>query len=303
MMDPQTVQEIKPLVIRTAEGGILDVSLMSPKSHSKSIERDELWHLHRQTGRTLPYSERVDLQELKARENWYEAVVIVAGGEADGARGSSRAAEQVGAGRRSGPTATGQPTADQEADRQAALEAAELEKPAAMRQASQNQHQAHTMDNAYPQDSTQSYQHHASEEEQEQGRAQKPGPLQAEEQGHLQTEGLGPEQAEATPGQAQQRAAAQGRCGQVLERLEAIVEERRQTMPEGSYTTHLFASGPEKIRKKAGEEAVELILASTREQIVFEAADVLYHMCVLLVSEGISYGEVCGELQERHAPG
>ena len=94
-MDPQTVQEIKPLVIRTAEGGILDVSLMSPKSHSKSIERDELWHLHRQTGRTLPYSERVDLQELKARENWYEAVVIVAGGEADGARGSSRAAEQV----------------------------------------------------------------------------------------------------------------------------------------------------------------------------------------------------------------
>jgi len=159
------------------------------------------------------------------------------------------------------------------------------------------------MVNAYPQDSTQSYQHHASEEEQEQGRAQKPGPLQAEEQGHLQTEGLGPEQAEATPGQAQQRAAAQGRCGQVLERLEAIVEERRQRMPEGSYTTHLFASGPEKIRKKAGEEAVELILASTREQIVFEAADVLYHMCVLLVSEGISYGEVCGELQERHATG
>jgi phosphoribosyl-ATP pyrophosphohydrolase len=101
----------------------------------------------------------------------------------------------------------------------------------------------------------------------------------------------------------QQQAAAQGGCGQVLERLEAIVEERRQTMPEGSYTTHLFASGPEKIRKKAGEEAVELILASSREQIVFEAADVLYHMCVLLVSEGISYGEVCGELQKRHATG
>ncbi|MCF7914845.1 MAG: phosphoribosyl-ATP diphosphatase [Spirochaetaceae bacterium] len=124
---------------------------------------------------------------------------------------------------------------------------------------------------------TQAYQHQASEEAEEQ------------EQGQEQGQG--------------QAAAAQGGCGQVLERLEAIVEERRQTMPEGSYTTHLFASGAEKIRKKAGEEAVELILASSRDQIVYEAADVLYHMCVLLVSEGISYGEVCSELQERHATG
>ena len=223
-MDPQTVQEIKPLVIRTSEGRILDVSLMSPKSHSKSIERDELWHLHRQTGRTLPYSERVDLQELKARENWYEAVVIVASGETTEQSGAGQTS-----GHSSGPTAAGQ-------------DAAELETPAALRQTSQT------------------YQHHASKEAED-----------------------------------------QGGCGQVLERLEAIVEERRQTMPEGSYTTHLFASGAEKIRKKAGEEAVELILASSRDQIVYEAADLLYHMCVLLVSEGISYGEVCSELQERHA--
>jgi len=247
-------------VIRTAEGGILDVSLMSPKSHSKSIERDELWHLHRQTGRTLPYSERVDLQELKARENWYEAVVIVADGET---------AEQAGSGQTSGQS-YGPPQADQPRfNHQAAHEAAELEKPAALRRASQNQHQAHTMDSTF----AQAYQHHASEEAED------------------QSQDLGPGQI----------AAAQGGCGQVLERLEAIVEERRQTMPEGSYTTHLFASGAEKIRKKAGEEAVELILASSRDQIVYEAADLLYHMCVLLVSEGISYGEVCSELQERHA--
>lgn len=268
-MDPQTVQEIKPLVIRTAEGGILDVSLMSPKSHSKSIERDELWHLHRQTGRTLPYSERVDLQELKARENWYEAVVIVAGGEAEEAF-----------------------AADREADQQAAFEAAELEKPAALRRSHQNQHQAHTIDTAR----TQAYQHHASEGDTKQGR------LQAEGHGPGQTEAA-PEQGAAELRASQLEGTAQGGCGQVLERLEAIVEERRQRMPEGSYTTHLFASGAEKIRKKAGEEAVELILASSREQIVYEAADLLYHMCVLLVSEGISYGEVCGELQERHATG
>lgn len=316
-MDPQTVQEIKPLVIRTAEGGILDVSLMSPKSHSKSIERDELWHLHRQTGRTLPYSERVDLQELKARENWYEAVVIVAGGQAEGSAPAGRDGAQPGVaqpgGRQAGSTqgssrtagqnsgqAAGE-TAAQVAERQAALEAAELEKPAALRQSSQNQHHDYQH---------QTYQHHASEEGQAQGPAQKPGPLQAGDQSQLPAEGLVPEQAAdrqaalgATTGQAGERAAAPGGCGQVLERLEAIVEERRQTMPEGSYTTHLFSSGPEKIRKKAGEEAVELILASSREQIVFEAADVLYHMCVLLVSEGISYGEVCGELQERHATG
>src|SRR6056297_1093648 len=79
-MDPQTVQEIKPLVIRTPDGEIFDVSLMNPKCHSKSIERDQLWHLHRQTGRTLPYDERHELQDLKARESWYEAVVSYAPG-------------------------------------------------------------------------------------------------------------------------------------------------------------------------------------------------------------------------------
>lgn len=252
-MDPQTVQEIKPLVIRTPDGDIFDVSLMNPKSHSKSIERDQLWHLHRQTGRTLPYDERHELQDLKARENWYEAVIRYAPGRqpgdfsGDGARtGGARtgaAGTEAGAGGTAVDAEAGTPGADAWTE--------EMEMPAALRRQAQEADAGPELD-------------------------WENGAIEAKEY---------------------------GRCGDVLERLEAIVRERRQSMPEGSYTTHLFASGAEKIRKKAGEEAVELILAGSRDQIVYEAADLLYHLCVLLVSEGISYSEVCGELRRRHTDG
>ncbi len=227
-MDPQTVQEIKPLVIRTAGGDIIDVSLMNPKCRSKSIERNQLWHLHRETGRTLPYDERYELQELKSRENWYEAVIsLFDKGNSGHASGAAESAGQT-------PTAKPHPG-----------------------QLSAGQP-----------DTTQNMQSEAWET---------------------------PQEPEAEGGMPQQN------CGGVLESLEAIVRERRVTMPEGSYTTHLFSSGAEKIRKKAGEEAVELILADSRGQIVYEAADLLYHLCVLLVSEDISYTEVCTELHRRHA--
>jgi len=89
-------------------------------------------------------------------------------------------------------------------------------------------------------------------------------------------------------------------CGFILSQLEHIIRERYQSMPEGSYTSHLFSSGPEKIRKKTGEEAIELILADTPERLIYEAADFLYHLAVLLVSEGLSYEQICIELQRRH---
>lgn len=85
----------------------------------------------------------------------------------------------------------------------------------------------------------------------------------------------------------------------VLSSLEQIIIERMRMLPEGSYTTHLFASGGEKIRKKTGEEAVELILAQNREEIIYEAADLIYHMMVLLASEGISIDAVLSELSNR----
>lgn len=81
--------------------------------------------------------------------------------------------------------------------------------------------------------------------------------------------------------------------------LSRIISERRRTMPEGSYTTHLFQSGPEKIRKKTGEEAIELLLASHDKDIVHEAADLIYHMMVLLESEGIAWEQVLAELKSR----
>lgn len=87
----------------------------------------------------------------------------------------------------------------------------------------------------------------------------------------------------------------------VLTALADLIAERHQTLPEGSYTTHLFSRGPSKIRKKAGEEAVELILADTRDEIISEAADLVYHVMVLLEVEGIRIEDVVGELERRHA--
>jgi phosphoribosyl-ATP pyrophosphohydrolase len=87
--------------------------------------------------------------------------------------------------------------------------------------------------------------------------------------------------------------------GDVLTDLAGVIASRHAELPEGSYTTHLFTSGAEKIRKKTGEEAVELLLASTRETLVSESADLIYHLLVLLESEDISLGELAAELKRR----
>lgn len=87
--------------------------------------------------------------------------------------------------------------------------------------------------------------------------------------------------------------------GRVLSRLWDTVAERKRKMPEGSYTTHLFDSGPAKIRKKTGEEAIELILAESPEDVTYEAADLIYHLFVLLAEEGVDFDEVIRELDSR----
>ncbi len=84
-----------------------------------------------------------------------------------------------------------------------------------------------------------------------------------------------------------------------LARLFALISKRKQELPEGSYTTHLFTSGEEKIRKKTGEEAVELLLARSREDIIYESADLVYHMMVFLAEKGIGFDEIVSELQSR----
>ncbi len=85
----------------------------------------------------------------------------------------------------------------------------------------------------------------------------------------------------------------------ILETLEQVIAQRHREMPKGSYTSHLFEKGPEKIRKKCGEEAVEFILADKPEDLIYEAADLIYHMMVLLEARNLSIKDVLKELKKR----
>ena len=76
-------------------------------------------------------------------------------------------------------------------------------------------------------------------------------------------------------------------------------------MPEGSYTTSLFKKGVNKIAQKVGEEALETVIEATngtREQLVYEASDMIYHLIVLLTQQGLRIEDVVEELQKRHDP-
>lgn len=86
----------------------------------------------------------------------------------------------------------------------------------------------------------------------------------------------------------------------VMTRLSDLIAERKRIMPEGSYTTHLFEKGLDKIRKKTGEEAVELILAREEQDVIFESADLIYHLLVLLEASDLKWSAVTAELLRRH---
>ena len=88
-----------------------------------------------------------------------------------------------------------------------------------------------------------------------------------------------------------------------LEALEEIIEVRKTEMPDNSYTSSLFNEGIKKITKKLGEEASEVIIASLAEKrsdLIYESADLIYHLLVLLANEDISLQEVVDELSSRH---
>jgi len=90
--------------------------------------------------------------------------------------------------------------------------------------------------------------------------------------------------------------------GATLTELYSLVETRKQDRPEGSYTTYLFDSGLDKILKKVGEEATEMIIAAKADdsaQLVSESADLIYHLLVLLVECGVSLDQVSRELIVR----
>jgi len=91
-----------------------------------------------------------------------------------------------------------------------------------------------------------------------------------------------------------------------LYQLEQFIKERKHTMPEGSYTTYLFDKGIDKILKKIAEESGEVIIAAknnSKEELVYEAADLMYHLMVLLQNQGLTIDQIVDELATRHKEG
>jgi phosphoribosyl-AMP cyclohydrolase / phosphoribosyl-ATP pyrophosphohydrolase len=88
-----------------------------------------------------------------------------------------------------------------------------------------------------------------------------------------------------------------------LTQLQDFIDMRKAEMPEGSYTTSLFEAGTRKISQKVGEEAVETIIgamANDDENFLYEGADLLYHLIVLLTHKGYRIEDLARELKSRH---
>lgn len=90
-----------------------------------------------------------------------------------------------------------------------------------------------------------------------------------------------------------------------LGELQSFIDRRKEEMPEGSYTTSLFNKGINKIAQKVGEEALETVIEATngsKEHLVYEASDLLFHLLVMLTEKGLRIEDVAAELQQRHDP-
>ncbi|MEX0307285.1 MAG: phosphoribosyl-ATP diphosphatase [Ruegeria sp.] len=88
----------------------------------------------------------------------------------------------------------------------------------------------------------------------------------------------------------------------ILHDLAATIEARKGTDPDSSWTAKLLAKGPEKCAEKFGEEAIEAIIEAAkgdREKLTSEAADVLYHLLVMLAARDVALDDVLGELARR----
>ncbi|MDA5194603.1 phosphoribosyl-ATP diphosphatase [Govanella unica] len=91
-------------------------------------------------------------------------------------------------------------------------------------------------------------------------------------------------------------------AGEVIERVFAVIQSRRTADPEQSYVAKLFQRGMPKIAQKVGEEAVEVAIASvsgTKEEVIGESADVLFHLMVMWAAQGIAPEDVTDELARR----
>lgn len=92
----------------------------------------------------------------------------------------------------------------------------------------------------------------------------------------------------------------------IIGRVEKTIDHRIGAKADGSYTAQLVHAGAERIAKKVGEEGVELALAATRKvrgEIIAEAADLVYHVLVMLRDQGMDFADVASELDARHRCG
>ena len=87
-----------------------------------------------------------------------------------------------------------------------------------------------------------------------------------------------------------------------MDTLFGLLLSRKEQLPEGSYTTYLFKKGLDKILKKVGEESTEVIIGAknSREECLYEIADLAYHVMVLMVELGITPSDIRDELKGRH---
>jgi phosphoribosyl-ATP pyrophosphohydrolase len=88
----------------------------------------------------------------------------------------------------------------------------------------------------------------------------------------------------------------------VIAHLESVIRERQAHPVETSYTCRLLAAGQVEILKKVGEEATEVVVAGAlqgKERVVYETADLVYHVLVMLASQGLTWADVEAELAHR----
>ncbi|WP_125708391.1 phosphoribosyl-ATP diphosphatase [Companilactobacillus zhongbaensis] len=93
---------------------------------------------------------------------------------------------------------------------------------------------------------------------------------------------------------------------QNLDELYEMIVDRKKNPKEGSYTDYLFTKGLDKILKKVGEESTEVVVAAKNPdkprgdgELVYESADLLYHLCVLWVEQGVTFDQIKTELAKR----
>ena len=87
--------------------------------------------------------------------------------------------------------------------------------------------------------------------------------------------------------------------------LQDFINTRHEEMPEGSYTTSVFKDGINRMAQKVGEEALEAVIEAcngTNGRLIYEGADMIYHLIVLLTSKGLRIDDLAKELQVRHDP-